>query len=65
MVVYMRSMMSLFVFGLSFLSIKEDKVAMFKGGIHISRLMIHAYYVLEDKFKDRDDFRNNRARNQR
>lgn len=61
MVVDIRSMMSLFVFGLSRLSRKEYKVAMLIGDMYIARLMIHVQRVEEDKLRDIEEFRNRKV----
>jgi len=54
MVADMRSRMSLFVSGLSLLSIKEGKAAMLIGYMDIERLMIHLQHIDEDKLRDRE-----------
>jgi len=53
MVADMRSMMSLFVAGLSRLSSNEGKVVVLIGDMDIERLMIHEQQVEEDKLRDR------------
>uniref|UniRef100_M1DDT8 Gag-pol polyprotein n=1 Tax=Solanum tuberosum TaxID=4113 RepID=M1DDT8_SOLTU len=58
----MRSMMSLFVIGLSRLSRKESKAAMLIGDMNIARLMIHVQQVEEDKSNDKEEFRNKKAK---
>ncbi|KAK4713885.1 hypothetical protein R3W88_019792 [Solanum pinnatisectum] len=62
MVADMRSRMSLFVSGLSRLSSKEIKAAMLIGDMDIARVMIHMQQVNEDKLKDREEFRNKKAK---
>ncbi|WMV32441.1 hypothetical protein MTR67_025826 [Solanum verrucosum] len=62
MVADVRSKMSLFVAGIYLLSSKEGKTAMLIGEMDIERLMIHVYQVDEDKLKDREEFRNKRAK---
>ena len=58
----MRSRMSLFVAGLSRLSSKKGKAVVLIGDIDITRLMIHVQQVEEDKLKDREEFRNKKAK---
>ncbi|KAH0677011.1 hypothetical protein KY285_024812 [Solanum tuberosum] len=62
MVVVMMSRMSLFVTGLSRLSSKEGKAVMLIGDMDIVRLMIHVQRVEEDKLRDREEFRNKKAK---
>ncbi|XP_049365710.1 uncharacterized protein LOC125830574 [Solanum verrucosum] len=62
MVVDMRSMISLFVAGLSRQSSKEGKAKMLIGDMNIARLMIHLQQVEEDKRKDQKEFKNKRAK---
>ncbi|KAH0679067.1 hypothetical protein KY284_020152 [Solanum tuberosum] len=62
MVADMRSRMSLFVDGLSHLSSREGRAAMLIGDMDIARLMIHVQQVDEEKLKDREEFRNKRAK---
>uniref|UniRef100_M1DYW8 Retrotransposon gag protein n=1 Tax=Solanum tuberosum TaxID=4113 RepID=M1DYW8_SOLTU len=62
MVADMRSRMSMFIVGLSRLSSKEGKEAMLIGGMDIARLMIHVQHVEEDKLRDREKFRNKKAK---
>lgn len=54
--------MSLFVAGLSRLSSKKGKAVVLIGDIDITRLMIHVQQVEEDKLKDREEFRNKKAK---
>ncbi|WMV46651.1 hypothetical protein MTR67_040036 [Solanum verrucosum] len=58
----MMSMMSLFVAGLSRLLSKEGKASMLIGDMDIERLMIYVQQVKEDKLRDREEFKNNRAK---
>ncbi|WMV51194.1 hypothetical protein MTR67_044579 [Solanum verrucosum] len=58
----MRSKMILFVVGLTRLPSKESKAAMLIGYMGIARLMIHVQQVEEDKLKDRENFKNKRAK---
>ncbi|KAK4713531.1 hypothetical protein R3W88_019438 [Solanum pinnatisectum] len=62
MVADMRSRMSLFVAGLSRLSSKEGRAAMLIGDMDISRLMAHVQQVEAEKMKDREEFKNKRAK---
>uniref|UniRef100_M1DP83 Gag-pol protein n=1 Tax=Solanum tuberosum TaxID=4113 RepID=M1DP83_SOLTU len=62
MVANMRSRMSLFVVGLTRLSSKESKAAMLIGDMDIARLMIHVQQVEKDKMRDREEFKNKRAK---
>ncbi|KAK4729518.1 hypothetical protein R3W88_022506 [Solanum pinnatisectum] len=62
MVVDMRSTMSLFVAGLSHLSSKEGKTTILIGDMDIARLMIHVQQAEEDKLRDREEFRNKKAK---
>uniref|UniRef100_M1DQF4 Retrotransposon gag protein n=1 Tax=Solanum tuberosum TaxID=4113 RepID=M1DQF4_SOLTU len=62
MVADMRTRMSLFVARLSHRSSKEGKAAMLIGDMDIARLMIHVQQVMEDKLKDREEFKNKRAK---
>uniref|UniRef100_M1DYX2 Gag-pol protein n=1 Tax=Solanum tuberosum TaxID=4113 RepID=M1DYX2_SOLTU len=62
MVANMRSRMSLFIVGLSHLSSKERKAAMLIGDMDIARLMIYVQQVEEDKLRDREEFKNKRAK---
>ncbi|WMV24323.1 hypothetical protein MTR67_017708 [Solanum verrucosum] len=62
MVADMRSRMSLFVVGLTRLSCKESKAVMLLADMGIARLMIHVQQVEEDKMKDREGFKNKRAK---
>uniref|UniRef100_M1D847 Gag-pol protein n=1 Tax=Solanum tuberosum TaxID=4113 RepID=M1D847_SOLTU len=56
MVAALRSMMSLFVSGLSRLSSKDGKTVMLIGAMDITRLMIHVHQVEEDKLRGREEF---------
>uniref|UniRef100_A0A0V0HWG0 Putative ovule protein n=1 Tax=Solanum chacoense TaxID=4108 RepID=A0A0V0HWG0_SOLCH len=58
----MRSMISLFVGGLTHLSSKESKAAMFTGDMDISRLTIHVQQVEKNQLKDREEFENKRTK---
>lgn len=60
--VYMKSMMSFFVSGLSHLSSKEGKAAILIGYMNIERLMIHVQQVDEDKLRDKKEFQNKKAK---
>ncbi|XP_049414805.1 uncharacterized protein LOC125877606 [Solanum stenotomum] len=60
MVADMRSMMSLYVAGLSRQSSKEGKTTMLIGDI--ARFMIHLQQVEEDKLKDKKEFKEKRAK---
>nr|AAU90308.2 Zinc knuckle family protein [Solanum tuberosum] len=62
MVADMMSRMSLYVAGLSRQSSKEDKAAMLIGDIDLARFMIHLQQVEEDKLKDREEFKDKRAK---
>ncbi|WMV07607.1 hypothetical protein MTR67_000992 [Solanum verrucosum] len=62
MVVDMRSKMSLFVVGLTRLSSKESKAVMLIGYMGIARLIIHVKQVEKDQLKDREKFKNKRAK---
>ncbi|XP_049372700.1 uncharacterized protein LOC125837660 [Solanum verrucosum] len=62
MVTDMRSRMYIFVARLSHLSSKKGKAAMLIGDMDIARLMIHAQQVEEDKLRDREEFRNKKAK---
>ncbi|WMV45522.1 hypothetical protein MTR67_038907 [Solanum verrucosum] len=57
-----RNMMSVFIAGLSRLSTKEGKAAMLIGDMDIARLMIHVQQVEEDKLRDKEEFKNKRAK---
>ncbi|XP_049359236.1 uncharacterized protein LOC125823921 [Solanum verrucosum] len=62
MVANMRSRMSLFIVGLSRLLSKEGKATMLIGDMDISRMMIQVQQVEEDKLRDREEFRNKKAK---
>ncbi|KAH0679012.1 hypothetical protein KY284_020097 [Solanum tuberosum] len=62
MVSDMRSRMSLFVAGLSHLLSKEGKATMLIGDMNIARLMFQVQQVEEDKLRDREEFRNKKAK---
>ena len=62
MVADIRSKISLFVSGLSHLSIMKGKKIMLIGNMDISRLIIHVQQVEEDKLKDIEEFSNKRAK---
>jgi len=54
--------MSLFIAGLSRLSNKEGRAAMLIGDMDMSRLMVYVQQVEEEKLRDREEFRNKRAK---
>ena len=54
--------MSLYVAGLSRQSSKEGKAAMLIGDVDLARFMIHLQQVEEDKLKDREEFKDKRAK---
>ncbi|KAH0669343.1 hypothetical protein KY285_023504 [Solanum tuberosum] len=62
MVADMRSRMSLFVAGLSRLSSNEGRAAMLIRYMDISRLMVYVQKVEEEKLRDREEFKNKRAK---
>ncbi|KAH0777818.1 hypothetical protein KY290_009229 [Solanum tuberosum] len=62
MVADMRSRMSLFVAGLSHLSSKKGKATMLIGDMDITRLMIHVQQLEKDKLRDKEEFKNKRAK---
>ena len=62
MVKDVRIRMSLFIFGLVRTSSKEGRAAMSIGDMDISRLMIYVQQVKEEKVKDRQEYRNNKAK---
>ncbi|XP_049399683.1 uncharacterized protein LOC125863690 [Solanum stenotomum] len=62
MVADMRSRMSLYVAGLSRQSSKEGKTTMLIGDIDLVRFMIHLQQVVEDKLKDREEFKDKRVK---
>ncbi|WMV54457.1 hypothetical protein MTR67_047842 [Solanum verrucosum] len=58
----MRSRMILFVVGLTSLSSKESMAAMLIGYMGITRLMIHVQQVESDQLRDKEEFKNKRAK---
>ncbi|KAK4727145.1 hypothetical protein R3W88_032062 [Solanum pinnatisectum] len=62
MVAVMRRRMSLFVAGLSSMSSNEGKVAMLIGDMDLARLMVYVQQVEEEKLRDREEFRNKKAK---
>ncbi|XP_049394894.1 uncharacterized protein LOC125859242 [Solanum stenotomum] len=58
----MRSILSLYVVGLSRQSSKEGKATMLIGDIYLARFMIHLQQVEEDKLKDREEFKDKRSK---
>ncbi|WMV29272.1 hypothetical protein MTR67_022657 [Solanum verrucosum] len=58
----MMSRMILFIIGLTRLSSKESKAAMLIGYMGIARLMIHVQQVDEDQLRDKEEFKNKRAK---
>ncbi|KAH0712585.1 hypothetical protein KY289_008544 [Solanum tuberosum] len=64
MVTDMRSRKSLFVAGLSRQSSKEGRVAMLIGDMDILRLMVYVQQVEEENLRDREEFKNKRAKNE-
>ncbi|KAG5620317.1 hypothetical protein H5410_005535, partial [Solanum commersonii] len=62
MVVEMRSRISMFVVGLSRLSSKEGTATMLIGYMDISRLIVYVHQVEEEKLRDREEFRNKKAK---
>ncbi|KAH0781998.1 hypothetical protein KY290_001596 [Solanum tuberosum] len=62
MVADMRNKMILFVVGLSRLSSKEGKAAMLIGNMDIARLMVYIQQVEEEKLRDREEFKNKKAK---
>ena len=62
MVKDMRSRMSLFVVSLGHGSIQEGRAAMLMGDIDISMLMVYVQHVQEEKLRDRDEYRNKKAK---
>ena len=64
MVPDMRSMMMLLVIGLTRQSSK-GKIAMIIGYMVIASLMIHIYQLKVDQLRDREEFKNKRAKARR
>ncbi|XP_049346843.1 uncharacterized protein LOC125811409 [Solanum verrucosum] len=62
MVKDMRSRMSLFVAGLGRLSRKERRAAMLSRDMDISRLMVYVQQVEEENLRDREEFKNKKAK---
>ncbi|KAK4723952.1 hypothetical protein R3W88_026731 [Solanum pinnatisectum] len=58
----MRSRISLFVARLSHLSSKEGKTTMLIGDMDIARVMIRMQQVEKDKLRDREEFKNKKAK---
>ncbi|XP_015072906.1 uncharacterized protein LOC107017145 [Solanum pennellii] len=56
------SRMSLFVIGLGRASSKEGRATMLIGDIDISRFMVYVQKVEEDKLRDREEYRNKKAK---
>ncbi|XP_049364739.1 uncharacterized protein LOC125829567 [Solanum verrucosum] len=54
--------MSLFVAGLSHLSRKEGRAAMLIGDMDLSRLLVYVQQVEKEKLRDREEFRNKKAK---
>ncbi|KAK4731609.1 hypothetical protein R3W88_024597 [Solanum pinnatisectum] len=54
--------MSLFGGGLSHLSSKEGKATMLIGDMDIARLMVYVQQVEEEKLRDREKFKNKKAK---
>ena len=54
--------MSLFVAGLSRQSSNEGRDAMLIGDMDIARLMVYVQQVKEEKLRNREEFRNKRAK---
>ena len=53
--------MSLFIVGSGHTSNKEGRVAMLMGDNDISRLLFYVQQFEEEKLKDREEYRNNKA----
>ncbi|XP_025884739.1 uncharacterized protein [Solanum lycopersicum] len=62
MVKDMRSRMSLFVVSLGHGSIQEGRAAMLMGDIDISMLMVYVQHVQEEKLRDREEYKNKKAK---
>ena len=58
----MRRRMNLFVAGLGRSSSKEGRATLLIGDMDISKLMIYVQQVLEKNFRDREEYRNKRAK---
>ncbi|XP_015068745.1 uncharacterized protein LOC107013320 [Solanum pennellii] len=62
MVADRRSMMSLFVAGLSHIPTKEGRAAMLIRDMDISRLMVYMQQVKEEKLRYTEEFKNKKAK---
>ncbi|XP_049399914.1 uncharacterized protein LOC125864005 [Solanum stenotomum] len=62
MVADIRSKMSVFVARLSCLSSKDSRAAMLIEDMYIERLMVYVQQVEEEKLRDREEFRNKKAK---
>uniref|UniRef100_M1D907 Gag-pol protein n=1 Tax=Solanum tuberosum TaxID=4113 RepID=M1D907_SOLTU len=58
----MKSRINLFVAGLGHLSSKEGRATMLIRDMDISRLMVYVQHVEEEKLRDREEFKNKRAK---
>ena len=54
--------MSLFVVSLGHGSIQEGRAAMLMGDIDISMLMVYVQHVQEEKLRDREEYKNKKAK---